>query len=235
MEKEKEAPVYCLIKEVSHITGVNPHTLRHWEKSFPDQLKPRRSGDKNQQRLYSQEDIEVVKKIKQLVQEEKLSIAYTRNLLNGKDSQGMVLLSPKPVPKALTGIMEEINKFKDEYKTDVETIYEALTHIIEQISTANSPQTDSEKTYTQIEKLENLIKNNFDSLQSLKSERKELIKIIEDLRGDRQKSTSEKLAILAQLEDALERKNLFYRISWITGAGVLFLTAAIYWAAHVLK
>jgi len=58
------------ISEVSEMTGVAPHVLRQWEERFP-QLKPRR--DRANHRFYSAGDLEIVRRIKQLLYQEKMT------------------------------------------------------------------------------------------------------------------------------------------------------------------
>ncbi len=58
------------ISEVSAHTGVPVHTLRKWEKLFP-MLRPRRN--RANWRFYTQTQIDIVRRIKQLLWHEKLT------------------------------------------------------------------------------------------------------------------------------------------------------------------
>jgi DNA-binding transcriptional MerR regulator len=58
------------IGEVSEMLGVTIRTLRVWEEQFK-QLKPKR--DRVKRRYYLHEDIEIARRIKQLLKSEKLS------------------------------------------------------------------------------------------------------------------------------------------------------------------
>lgn len=62
--------VYYSIKEVSEITGLEYSTLRLWEKMYSG-LTPYRNAGKT--RFYTQEDIDLIKQIKFLRDEEHLS------------------------------------------------------------------------------------------------------------------------------------------------------------------
>ena len=53
--------LYYSIQEVKEMTGLPVSTLRYWESQFK-QLKPRKDGHGN--RYYSPEDIELIKQIK---------------------------------------------------------------------------------------------------------------------------------------------------------------------------
>lgn len=68
--------------EVTSITGVKPYVLRFWESEF-SQISPVTSeqGVKH----YSQEDIESIKEIKNLLFNEKLSIPQAKLRLSSRD------------------------------------------------------------------------------------------------------------------------------------------------------
>jgi DNA-binding transcriptional MerR regulator len=64
------------IDQVSRLTGVRKSTLRYWEKSFEDYLRPLRT-DSNR-REYSLEDVDKVNTIKKLIEEEHLTTLGVR-------------------------------------------------------------------------------------------------------------------------------------------------------------
>ena len=68
------------ISAASHITGVEVHTLRYWEREFEPFLNPIRTG--GGQRRYRPEDIQTVFMIKRLLRDEMFSIAGARRHLN---------------------------------------------------------------------------------------------------------------------------------------------------------
>lgn len=59
------------IDQVSQLTGVRKSTLRYWEKSFEEYLRPARTH--TNRREYTMEDLDVVKTIKRLLEEEHLT------------------------------------------------------------------------------------------------------------------------------------------------------------------
>lgn len=71
---------FLSIKEASRLTGVPAYTLRFWEKEFADFLNPPRT--EGGQRRYDQTSIQMVERIKKLVDEEKYSIAGARGVLS---------------------------------------------------------------------------------------------------------------------------------------------------------
>jgi DNA-binding transcriptional MerR regulator len=69
---------YYRIGEVSRITALKPFVLRYWETEFP-MLEPVKSPSGH--RLYRQEDVDLVLKIKRLLYDEGFTIAGARRLL----------------------------------------------------------------------------------------------------------------------------------------------------------
>ena len=67
------------IGEVSRIVGVPTHVLRYWEREF-SLLRPRRAPSK--QRLYRRRDVETLLQIKNLLHDEKYTIAGARKNLH---------------------------------------------------------------------------------------------------------------------------------------------------------
>jgi len=59
------------IDQVSRLTGVRKSTLRYWEKSFEEFLKPVRT--ESNRREYRLTDVEVIQTIKRLLEEEHLT------------------------------------------------------------------------------------------------------------------------------------------------------------------
>jgi DNA-binding transcriptional MerR regulator len=64
------------IDQISQLTGVRKTTLRYWEKSFDDFLRPTRTY--SNRREYTMEDLDVVRTIKRLLEEEHLTAQGVR-------------------------------------------------------------------------------------------------------------------------------------------------------------
>lgn len=64
------------IEQVSQLTGVRKSTLRYWEKAFEDFLRPARTH--SNRREYSMADLDKVKTIKRLLEEEHLTAEGVR-------------------------------------------------------------------------------------------------------------------------------------------------------------
>ena len=70
--------LYYSISEVSEILGVTQSNLRFWEKEFK-QLKPKRNAKGT--RFYTQDDIDVVKRIMFLVSAQRLTLEGAKRRL----------------------------------------------------------------------------------------------------------------------------------------------------------
>lgn len=72
MQTDKNSPYLMLtIEQVSQLTGVRKSTLRYWERSFEEFLRPARTH--SNRREYTMEDLDLIKTIKRLLEEEHLT------------------------------------------------------------------------------------------------------------------------------------------------------------------
>ncbi len=95
--------------EVCALTGLEPHILRFWESEF-SQLRPRFNSAR--QRVYREQDVEIVKKLKSWIYDEGLAIPAARRRLKEECEEdpvpvpeeaqqlGMDFLSMSPTPEA---------------------------------------------------------------------------------------------------------------------------------------
>jgi len=95
--------LYYSISEVSKMLNINASNLRYWEKEF-NQLKPKRNEKGT--RFYTEQDIEVVKQIMLLVNEQNLTLAGAKQHLNQKKDEVAVL----------TEVVERLNRVRSELK-----------------------------------------------------------------------------------------------------------------------
>lgn len=70
------AKIVLNIDQVSRLTGVRKSTLRYWEKTFEEFLRPQRT--ESNRREYSLADVEKVNTIKKLIDEEHLTTLGVR-------------------------------------------------------------------------------------------------------------------------------------------------------------
>jgi DNA-binding transcriptional MerR regulator len=74
---------YYKVSEVCRHTDTQPYVLRFWESEFP-QLKPRKTS--GGQSVYSRRDVDLIVRIKKLLDEDEFSIADARKALDKKAS-----------------------------------------------------------------------------------------------------------------------------------------------------
>ena len=82
---EEQDERYYRIGEVSRITEVRPFVLRYWEEEFP-MLQPVKG--RQGYRLYRQQDVDLVLKIKRLLYDEVFTIAGARRHLRDLENGG---------------------------------------------------------------------------------------------------------------------------------------------------
>lgn len=68
------------IGEAAELLGLKTHVLRYWESEF-SQLVPRRT--EKGQRFYTESDIELLRRIRQLLHEQGMTIVGARRVLEG--------------------------------------------------------------------------------------------------------------------------------------------------------
>ena len=103
------------IGEVCRLADVQPYVLRYWETEFPP-LAPNKSG--GGQRLYTQREIDIILRIKQLLYSEGFTIAGAKKKLEGELEGGTVVeTAPAPAKqkpdartKALLNVKKELTE-----------------------------------------------------------------------------------------------------------------------------
>jgi DNA-binding transcriptional MerR regulator len=95
--------LYYSIGEVSDITDVEAHVLRYWETVF-DELNPKKNKAGN--RVYKENDIETILKLKELIQEKKYSTEGAQQVLKNDDED-----DSKEIPVSVKKDLKEIRLF----------------------------------------------------------------------------------------------------------------------------
>ncbi|MBO6535983.1 MAG: MerR family transcriptional regulator [Balneolaceae bacterium] len=94
--------------EVSELTGLAPHVLRNWEKTYP-QLKPKKNSAGN--RAYRDEEVQLIFKIKDLLEEKKFTSQGVKKVLNGENDAVVVKpVVPSDIKKDLTEMKVFLNQ-----------------------------------------------------------------------------------------------------------------------------
>lgn len=87
------------IDQVSRLTGVRKSTLRYWEKSFEEFLKPVRT--ESNRREYRLSDVDIINTIRRLIEEEHLTNTGVRIKLReimGEEKKKVVRRRPQGNP-----------------------------------------------------------------------------------------------------------------------------------------
>jgi len=85
---KKKKPLFYTIGEACKQVGIQPYVLRYWETEFPF-LQPEKS--RSGQRVYSERELDIVRRIKELLYDEGYTIAGAKKKLEGElksDSDG---------------------------------------------------------------------------------------------------------------------------------------------------
>jgi len=98
--------LYYSIGEVSELTSVDPHVLRYWETVFKE-LNPKKNNAGN--RVYKEKDIEVILKLKELVQDKKYSTKGAQQVLEDRQEQNES--SEETIPISVKKDLKEIRVF----------------------------------------------------------------------------------------------------------------------------
>ena len=114
------------IGEVCRVADVQPYVLRYWETEFPP-LAPNKSG--GGQRLYTQREIDIILRIKQLLYAEGFTIAGAKKKLETELSSGGQ--TPSPVPAAETPAVQQKKPATDKALTKaLLSVKKELTEIL---------------------------------------------------------------------------------------------------------
>lgn len=105
--------LYYSIGEVSKITDVEPYVLRYWETKF-EKLKP--SKNRAGKRIYTEDDINTVLKLKVLIRDKKFSTEGAVRALNAEKKKNdseqevpvQVVRDLKEIKIFLQGLLEEL-------------------------------------------------------------------------------------------------------------------------------
>ena len=105
------------IGEVCKMADVQPYVLRYWETEFPA-LAPNKSG--GGQRLYTQREIDIILRIKQLLYSEGFTIAGAKKKLDEGDAPAAPPAAAAPAPSS------ELTKALLDVKRELRSILEML-------------------------------------------------------------------------------------------------------------
>ena len=97
--------LYYSIGEVSERIGHEPHVLRYWEQEF-EVLSPRKN--RAGRRIYTEEDVEVVERIRHLLKDEKYTIEGARQAIRRDDEREALKDDLRSLRSFLTELRDQI-------------------------------------------------------------------------------------------------------------------------------
>lgn len=121
--REYPKKLFYKIQEVANIVGVEPYVLRYWETKFP-MLSPDKDGA--DQRRYRQKDIELILRIRELLYEEKYTIAGAVARLKEERSGGAA-----PAPRARQSAASAASEQGDFLEQAPEPVGEPIAELTE--------------------------------------------------------------------------------------------------------
>ncbi len=112
LNTDKNLKKYYSIGEVAEQFGIATSVLRYWEKQFPTLIKPQKAGRSIRQ--YTEEDIEDVRLVYNLLKVRGMKIASAREVL-AKNKEGAsdtmkVINKLQIIREELVGIRKEIDQ-----------------------------------------------------------------------------------------------------------------------------
>jgi DNA-binding transcriptional MerR regulator len=112
------------ISEICKLTGLAPHTLRFYEKQFPDLLTAERTCGGH--RIYSSDHLVAIRKILKCLREDRLSIKQAQEALQAPDKSPEI---PENLHNITTNPAEPILKKLEE----LTTMYTRLDQVVDSL------------------------------------------------------------------------------------------------------
>lgn len=109
LNTEKKLKLYYSIKEVAQMLNVSESMLRFWEKEIPA-IKPKTTG--NNVRQYTEDDIEKIRVVYNLVKVRGFKLAAARKML--KENKNAVDSNAK-VMELLINLRDELQQMKKQF------------------------------------------------------------------------------------------------------------------------
>ena len=106
--------LYFKIGEVGELADVQTHVLRYWESEFSD-IQPKRTN--SGQRLYRQDDVRLILKIKDLLHNHGYTIAGARKFLESGESlpaESDAPITKESLPPPVRSCSNSLNAIKHE-------------------------------------------------------------------------------------------------------------------------
>ena len=110
------------IGEVCDIAGVKPFVLRYWETEFPELAPAKGAGG---QRTYSRGDVQLILRIKQLLYEERFTVAGAKKRLAEEQAPRKPAKKARVEPAVLEG-PDKLRRALADIRHELEAVVEIL-------------------------------------------------------------------------------------------------------------
>jgi DNA-binding transcriptional MerR regulator len=126
--------LYYKIGEACRLLDIQPYVLRYWETEFP-QLAPSKS--RSGQRVYSEAELAIIQRIKQLLYDEGFTIAGAKKKLDGELQSGSLggkggSRAVSVVPAARPAVAEPLPQLDTRAAEQIETLREGIDDALRQ-------------------------------------------------------------------------------------------------------
>ncbi len=133
---------YFKIGEAAQLVGVEPHTIRYWEKEFRA-IRPAKT--KSRQRLFRQKDVQLLLVIRDLLHEKRFTIDGARQKLKELSEAGMTteaMLDAIEAGRPLERKVQDEAERADELASELERLRATVAAQAERISSLQSANVD---------------------------------------------------------------------------------------------
>lgn len=115
-ERSEPEKIYWKIGEAAELLALPQYVLRYWESEFPE-LRPRKTG--SGRRIYGRADLELLRRLKRLLHEERYTIAGARQVLESEREPGPGVPADEKVDLAarIRDVRDEVAAIRDLLRT----------------------------------------------------------------------------------------------------------------------
>ena len=111
------------IGEVCDIAAVKPFVLRYWETEFTELAPAKGAGG---QRTYTRDDVRLILRIKQLLYEERFTVAGAKKRLVEEAGAAPAAAQPARLDTAPPDKVERLNRVLDDVRQEIENVVKLL-------------------------------------------------------------------------------------------------------------
>lgn len=132
---ERAGPEY-IQEQICEMTGVRPYLLRFWESEF-EEIHPQIKEDG--QKIYSEADLMTIRRVKELLLDEKLTIERARHLLRKERAQSPTCAVEENLSEAIEEQPAMAEHTSSEYPLEIQMMQDTVAEIEEELNIASQP------------------------------------------------------------------------------------------------